>query len=137
MASFQVHKSAEICQGPETILVCGACFAGDSAAIFLLPPESVASLAESGSPFIYSNSLSPYREFRNTIPNTRECHFQRRAPSLRLATGSSDIQTPLPGCWLILLLFPNGHCLLAILQRRRWNHEHPSWTRFSRCDHSP
>lgn len=102
---FQVHKSAEICQGPETILVCGACFAGDSAAIFLLPPESVASLAESGSPFIYSNSLSPYREFRNTIPNTRECHFLRRAPSLRLATGSSDIQTPCQDAGLSCLYF--------------------------------
>lgn len=135
MASFQVHKSAEICPGPETTLVCGACFMGDRAAIFLLLPESVVPLAESGSLFIYSNSYSLYREFRNTIPNTRERHSQRRAPSLHLATGSSGIQTSCQDAGLSCL-FPNSHCLLVILQRRSWNHEHLSWTRFPRCDHS-
>lgn len=105
MASFQMHKSAEICQGPETILVCRACFMGDGAAIFLLLSESVVPLAESGSPFIDSYSLSLYREFKNAIPNTRECHSQRRVPSLRLATGSSDIQTSCQDAVLSCLCF--------------------------------
>ena len=49
---------------------------GDRAAVFLLFPESVVPLAESGSPFVYSNSHSnstgnsgiPFQTQENAIP---------------------------------------------------------------------
>lgn len=117
--------STEMGPGPDTILECPAYLMGDSEATFLLLPGSVRPLVVRGNPFSYFNSVLLYREVKNTVQNTRECHSQRRALSLH---GDS---TPL------LALQISRHPAKTLVCPAHVSYQPLSLSNSPRCIHSP